>query len=203
MNRNKSEILSLMLLILLLFAGCASAGLNSTGVPGPSRSSVPATTLPVPVTTMPAPTTTAPVPTTTVPRTIVPVPSTAPQPVVSVNMELSPSLQQAISDLWFAVNGTELDWEATNNNDEPSVQFHGSFNGKHILVTIEDVPIVGKAFSLDVGYCVLWKGSCPFQVYVCYEDKVITMKEAHDINLFSDEEVEAILDYLYTVFPDE
>lgn len=203
------RILCLLLLSVIL-AGCATIGLDSTGLfptrsPVPSTTQLPTSTTPVPTTTQPIPTTTVTVPPTTVPvpPTTLPIPSTVPKPTINVSMELTQPLKKELSDLWFTVYGTELDWEATNNMDESSFQFHGSFNGKHILVVIEDAPVVSIAFSLDVGYCVLWKGSCPFQVYVCYEGSVITMKEAYDTGLFTDEEAEVVIDYLLTVFPDE
>ena len=192
-----------LLLLSVILAGCATIGLDSTG-PFPTRSPVPSTTQ-LPTSTAPVPTTTQPIPTTTVtvPPTTLPIPSTEPKPAVDVSMELTEPLKEALRDLWFTIKGTELDWEAKNNIDEPSFQYHGSFNGKHILVTVEVSPPVARAFSLDIGYCELWHGSCPFQVYVCYGGNVITMKEAYDTGLFSDEEAEVIIDYLLTVFPDE
>ena len=199
-----------LLLLSVILAGCATIGLDSTG-PFPTRSPVPSTTqlptstAPVPTTTQPIPTTTVTVPPTTVPvpPTTLPIPSTEPKPTVDVSMELTEPLKEELRDLWFTVKGAELHWEATNNIDEPSFQYHGSFNGKHILVTVEDSPPVARAFSLDIGYYELWHGSCPFQVYVCYGGNVITMKEAYDAGLFTDEEAEVIIDYLLTVFPDE
>lgn len=125
-----------------------------------------------------------------------------PQFPVLIHMQMTSRVKQWLDEAWLAENGNALDWEAKNNMDENRVQFHGSFNDKHILVTVNDANMTTQSYDLSIGPYAL-SNYAPFEVYVYHNGDLITLKHAYEENVFSDEEEEAVFAYLCTAFPAE
>ena len=187
-------LLSILLIALLCISlmGCASIANYTTGYVPTEFPVLPTSTNTVPAPTVPTTvTTTAPTP-TTVP----------PVPTVDIVMELTEDVKNELSAAWIPFANEELAWEAKNNIGEDRVQYHGSFNDKHILVIVEDCPIVTVNYDLFIGPYIL-SNNTQFEIYVYYAGEFVTLKMAYDDMTFSDEEVSAVFDYLQTVFSDE
>jgi hypothetical protein len=197
MNRNKSEILSLMLLILLLFAGCASAGLNSTGVPGPSRSPVPATTLPVPVTTTPAPTTTAPVPTTTAPATA---PNTFPWEA-EPSFDPSTLLAQISGDTQHSIKYAYCEDAKDITADEVSLRVFGVFEDVYVIfVDVSSYGYPTVIVSEMVGEYAFWYSS-GHTMEVFHDGSFYSLQEAFDTDLLTTDDLQTVFDNYYGAYP--
>ena len=197
----KGHILRSILIVVILgisLAGCASIANYTTGY-GPTESPV----LPSFTNTVPAPTTpttitpTAPAPTT------VPTPTTVPSvPAVNIVMELTENVKNELSTAWVSFANEELKWESKNNIDDNRVQYHGSFNDKHILVIVEDCPVVTVNYDLHIGPYVL-SNYAPFEIYVYSDGEFTPLKTAYEELIFTDEEVAAVFESLETVFSAE
>ena len=82
------------------------------------------------------------------------------------------------------------------------MQYHGAFNDKHLLVIVEDCPVVAVNFDLCIGPYVL-SSNVAFEIYVYSDGKFVPLKTAYEELIFTDEEVAAVFAYLETVFPSE
>ena len=197
MNRNRPEILSLMLLILLLFAGCASAGLNSTGVPGPSRSPVPSTTLPVANTTMPDLITTVPVPTTTVPETL---PETNPWEA-EPNFDPMSLLSQISEDTQRSIKYTYCEDAKDITVDEVSLRVFGVFQDTYVLlVDVSSYSYPTVIVSEMVGEYAFWYSS-GHTMEVFHDGSFYSLQEAFDTDLLTTDDLQTVFDNYYGAYP--
>ncbi len=182
----------LVALVCIFLMGCASGAVHTTGS-APTTSPVPPSpTPPVIDPTVPTPTATTSPPPTTVPSA----------PAVNIVMELTENTKNELSTAWVSFANEEMDWEAKNNRGDDRVQYHGAFNDKHILVIVEDCPIVTVNFDLYIGPYVL-SNYAPFEIYVYSDGEFTPLKTAYEELIFTDEEVAAVFAYLETVFSAE
>ena len=118
------------------------------------------------------------------------------------NMSVEGLIKQEIAAAWNASHEDKLDWEKMNNIAKFCAQYHGAYNGKHILVTVEDCPITAVNTDLYVGPYVL-SYNCPFTVYIYENGTFVTLQDAYAQGLFTAEEETAIFTYLQARFPIE
>jgi hypothetical protein len=197
MYKNKIAIYLMMILFFALVSGCATVGLNSTGVPGPSRSPVPATTLPVPTSTMPASTTTVPVPTTTVPET----PSETDPWEAAPSFDPKSHLSQISEDTQHSIKYAYCEDAKDITVDEVSLRVFGVFENVYVLlVDVSSYGYPSVNVSEMVGEFAFWYSS-GHTMEVFHDGSFYSLQEAFDADLLTTDDLQAVFDNYYGAYP--
>lgn len=102
---------------------------------------------------------------------------------------------EAISRDLMLYTAEELGWEETNEAGRPRLVYYCTVDGKHVFRWIPDFT------NSLLEYPVLYVGGCGFifqeylQIYVYYEEELMTLQEAYDRGLFSREQLKGLRTY--------
>ena len=190
------------LMISVLFAGCATIGLDSTA-PLPTRSPVPTMTLPVPTTTAPVPTATTPVPTTTVSVPTTMVPETPPEYPWEADPSFDPKslLSQISEDTQHSIKNAYCEDAKDITVEEVSLRVFGVFQDVYVmLVDVSSYGYPAVIVSETVGEYNFWYSSS-HKMEVFHDGTFYSLQEAFDTNLLTADDLQIVFDNYYGAYP--
>ena len=204
MYGNKIALFLMMIFCVFLFFGCATVGLESTGILRPSHSPVPTTTLPVTTNITPSPTTTVPVLTTTVPVTTT---TNSELPPETFPWEADPSfdpnalLFQISEDTQHSIKYAYCEAAKDITADEVSLRVFGVFGDVYVMfVDVSSYGYPTVIVSEMVGEYAFWYSS-GHTMEVFHNGIFYSLQEAFDTDLLTSYDLQTVFDNYYGAYP--